>query len=154
MPTLAFIEAAFRGEPEAVAQLVTIHAEALPEPLRVTDWPDGITSNGQNYPFFPFELNWAAASQDSPSGEGQLTIANVDRRIEEACDASVVAPSIDLTLVRVSDPNVSERAILGARIPAITGDSQKVSATIRPKNFALEPAVAFSLTPSSAPGLF
>ena len=44
--TEAMVEAAFRGEPDAVAQLVTIRSEGLAEPLNVTDWPGGLTSNG------------------------------------------------------------------------------------------------------------
>jgi len=150
----AFIDAAFRGEPEAVAQLVILQADALAEPIRVTDWPGGIVANGEVYQHFPFALKWAAPSQDNRAGEGQLTIANVDRRIEDACDASLTPPTIGLSVVRVDDPDVYERAITGARIQGVSGDRSKVSATIIPRNFAREPAVAFSYTPGAFQGLF
>lgn len=149
-----FLTAAFCGEPEPAAQLVTIQSDGLTEPLRVTDWPGGLTSNGETYVHFPFELKWAAPSQDNRAGEGQLTIANVDRRIEDACDAASVPPTISLSLVRVADPDVIEKAILGARIAGATGDTTKVTGVIAPRNFTREPAVAHSITPGAFPGLF
>jgi hypothetical protein len=85
--TEAMVEAAFRGEPDAVAQLVTIRSEGLDEPLNVTDWPGGLTSNGVEHVHYPFQLSWAGASQDSPFGQARLTIANVDQVIEAAADA-------------------------------------------------------------------
>lgn len=156
MQTLSddYIEAAFKGEPEAVAQLVTVYADALDEPLRVTDWPDGIVSNGQTYLHFPFELKWAGPSQDSRAGEAQLVIANVDRRIEEATDAALTPPTVDLVLVRVAKPDIIEKAILGARIASISGDREKATGTIHPRNFGREPAIAHSYTPGSFQGLF
>ena len=160
--TDAFIESCWRGEPDPVAQLVTIRSDADPTPIRVSDCSDrlmsgrrqGIVSGGEDYPYFPFQLAWAAASRGAPFGEGRLTIANVDRRIEEACDAAIEPPTIDLSLVRIADPNTVEKAIEDARIPGIDGDETRVSAVIRPRDFAQEPACAFSYTPATTPGMF
>ena len=157
-----FIEACWRGEPDPVAQLVTIVSDADPTPIRVSDCSErllpnrqqGIVSGGVDYPFFPFQLAWAAASATAPFGEGRLTIANVDRRIEEACDAAIEPPTIDLALVRIADPNTVETAITGAKIPGVEGDESKVSAVIRPRDFDLEPACARSYTPATSPGMF
>lgn len=164
MPEISedFIDSCWRGEPDPVAQLVTITSDADPTPIRVSDCSDrllparqqGIASNGEDYPYFPFQLAWAAATASSPFGEGRLTIANVDRRIEEACDAAIDPPTISLSLVRLADPDTVETAINGARIPAIDGDESKVSAVIRPRDFDLEPACARSYTPATTPGMF
>ncbi len=152
--TEALVEAAFRGEPDAVAQLVTIRSDGLAEPLNVTDWPGGLKSNGVDYVHYPFQLSWAGASQDSPFGEGRLTIANVDRTIEAACDAVEEPPEIDLSVVRVEDPDVIERALMDARITSMDGDRAKATAVIRPRDFNVEPACAVSYTPATAPGMF
>lgn len=157
-----FIEACWRGEPDPVVQLITITSDADPTPIRVSDCSErllanrqqGITSNGEDYPYFPFQLAWAGASSTAPFGEGRLTIANVDRRIEEACDAAIEPPTIDLTLVRLAEPDTAETAIVGARIPGVDGDESKVSAVIRPRDFDLEPACARSYTPATCPGMF
>ena len=154
MPTEAFIEAAWRGQPSPVVQLVTLRSDADPTPIRATDWPDGVTANGQHYPFYPFQLSWAGASKDQPFGEGRLTVQNVDRRIEQACDAANDPPTIDLQLVRVDAPDIIESAILGARVPGVEGDASRIAATIRPRDFTEEPACARSYTPSSVPGGF
>lgn len=152
--TEALVEAAFRGEPDAVAQLATIRSDGLDEPLNVTDWPGGLTSNGVDYVHYPFQLGWAGASQDSPFGEGRLTIANVDQRIEAAADAVEEPPVIDLSVVRVADPDVIERALLDARIATTGGDRTKATAVIRPRDFNMEPACAVNYTPATAPGMF
>ncbi|MBD3571628.1 hypothetical protein EJ082_01380 [Brevundimonas diminuta] len=152
--TEAMVEAAFRGEPDAVAQLVTIRSDGLAEPLNVTDWPGGLTSNGVEHVHYPFQLSWAGASQDSPFGQARLTIANVDQVIEAAADAAEEPPEIDLSVVRVADPNVIERALLDARIASTEGDRTKAAAVIRPRDFNEEPACAVSYTPATTPGKF
>lgn len=148
------VEAAWSREQAPVAQLITITSDADPTPIRACDWPGGLTSNGDVYPHFPFALSWAGAGRDTPFGQGRLSIANVDRRVEEACDAALQPPTIDLSLVRVEDPDVLERAILGARVPTVEGDAQRVSAVVRPRDFSQEPACARVYTPASAAGLF
>lgn len=152
--TEAFIEEAWGREREPLAQLVTITSDADPEPIRATDWPDGITSEGETFPHFPFQLAWAGASKENPFGEGRLTIANVDRRIEEACDAAIDPPEVSLALIRVSAPDSPEVSIAGARIPSVEGDASRVSAVIRPRSFSQEPACARNYTPATVPGLF
>lgn len=152
--TEAMIDAAWSREQAAVAQLITVTSDADPEPIYATDWPGGITSNSITYPHFPFELTWAGAGRDTPFGQGRLSISNVDRRIEEACDAAVQPPSIDLSLVRVEAPDIVERAILGAKVPTVEGDASRVSAVVRPRDFSQEPACARIATPATVPGMF
>lgn len=152
--TETFIEDAWGRDHEPLAQLVTIRSDADPTPIRATDWPDGIQSGGVHYPHFPFQLSWAGASKDNPFGQGRLTIANVDRRVEEACDAANDPPEVDLALVRVAAPDAVERAITGARIPSVEGDASRVSAVVRPRDFSQEPACARNYTPATVPGLF
>lgn len=149
-----FIRACWRGEAPDLAQLVTLRSDATDEPIRATDWPGGVTSNGVIYPHYPFQLSWAGAGRDTAFGQGRLTIANVDRRIETACDAASEPPEVDLQLVAVDDPDVVETAILGARVPSVEGDASRVAAVIRPRDFTEEPACARPYTPASAPGQF
>ena len=148
------VEAAWRREEDPVAQLIVIRSDADPTPITVTDWPEGITSNGVDYPHYPFELVWHGASKDDPFGKGKLTIGNVDKRIEEACDAALTPPEVDLSLVRVEAPDVVEKAVLGAKVPNVEGDAMRVSAVIRPRDFSEEPACATKYVPSTVPGMF
>lgn len=152
--TEAFIEQAWNRAHDPMAQLVTITSDALTDPIRVTDWQGGLVSQDDAFLHYPFRLAWAGASKETPYAEGRLTIANVDRRIEEACDAALESPRIDLGLVRVDATDVVERAISGARIPTIEGDSRRATAVIRPRDFDREPAMAWKYTPATVPGLF
>lgn len=150
----AFVDAAWAGQPDDVAQLAVIRSDALEEPICVTDWPGGIVSNGAAYLHFPFALRWAGASQDNPVGQAQLTVENVDMRIEQACEASLSPPTLDLSIVRVADPDVVEHALMDATLHSVQIEATRLTAIIRPRDFAQEPAVAFNYTPASAPGLF
>jgi hypothetical protein len=152
--TEAFIEQAWSREQEPLAQLVTIRSDALAEPLRVTNWQGGLTSNDEDFAYYPFSLAWAGSSKGNPFGGARLIIANVDRRIEEAADASDDMVEIDLALVRVAAPDTVEKAIDGARIPSIEGDAGRVQAAIRPRDFSQEPACARKYLPATTPGLF
>lgn len=154
MSSEAFIDAAWRGEPEPMAQLVTITSDADPTPIRVTDWPGGIVSNGEVYVHYPFRLTWAGATRETPFGQGRLTIANVDRRIEAACDAAVEPPTIDLAAVIVSAPDTPEAVIQGARLIGVEGDEIQATGVIRPRDFDSEPACAVSATPATTPAQF
>lgn len=163
MPISAdMLDALWSPEVEPLAQLVEITASEITEPIRVSDCPDrllpgrrqGLTSNGEDYPFLPFRLTWAGATKEQPFGQGRLAIANVDGRIEEAIDAVVAPPTISLRLVRVSDPDQVETAILGASIGQSDFSDTEASVVIRPKDFELEPACAAAYTPQRTPGLF
>lgn len=154
MVTEDMIEAAWTREQDPVAQLVVIRSDADPDPIRATDWPDGLTSNGQAFPYYPFDLAWIGASREAPFGDARLTIDNVDERIEAACDAAYDPPELDLMLVRVEAPDVVEKAVLGARIPSIEADASRVQAVVRARDFGQEPACAFNYTPATVPGLF
>lgn len=160
-PSEDLIEACWRGLPEPVAQLVEIRTEGE-DPIRVSDCADlllpgrraGIVANGVEWPHFPFQLVWSGARKESPFGEGRLTIANVDKRIETACDASETPPEIDLSVIRIAAPDVPERVMIGARIPGVEGDASKASAIVRPRDFSQEPVCARNYTPATTPGLF
>lgn len=141
-------------EVEPVAQLVTLESDVLDEPIRVCDQPGGLTSRDLDFPYMPFRLKWAPASREAPFGEGRLSIANVDSRVEEACDLAETPPLLTLELVRVSAPDEVERAIEGAEIPAVEGDATEATAVIRPKDFNLEPACAAVYGASRTQGLF
>lgn len=156
------LDALWAPEIEPLAQLVEIRATEISEPIRVSDCPDrllsgrrqGLVSEGEEYPFLPFRLMWSGVTKEQPFGQGKLTIANVDGRIEEAIDAVVEPPEITLRLVRVSDPDQVENAILGASIGQSDFSESEASVVIRPRDFDIEPACAACYTPQRAPGLF
>lgn len=148
------IRSLWNAEPEPVAVLVTIQTDADPTPIRVTDHPDGVVSNGDTFQHCPFEFAWAGASQEQPFGEARLAIANVDPRIEQGVEAANEPPQVSVGLVRVAAPNVVEKAISGARVGAVELDDAKVSALIRPRDFNEEPACQASYTPARTPSLF
>ena len=160
--TAAMVEALWASEVEPLAQLIEITADSLVTPMRVSDCPDrllpglrqGIVSDGEEYPYMPFRLTWAGASEEQPFGTGKVAIANVDSRIEATMEEAIDPPAISLRLVRVAAPDVVETAIEGATLGQSDFNDVEALAVLRLKDFDLEPACAVSYTPSTTPGQF
>ena len=152
--TEEFVRAIFARAIEPTALLVTIRAEGLEEPIRATSHPDGLTSGGIEYPFFPFGFAWGGAAADEPSKEAKLEIGNTDGRISTAVRQATGDPRIDVELVRVSAPDVVELAMIDAKIENIEVDDPTVTATIKPRAFEDEPANKARYIAARTPGLF
>lgn len=152
--TEEFVRAVFSREIEATALLITIRAEGLEEPIRATNYPDGLTSGGLEFPFFPFSFKWGGAAADAPAKSARLEIGNTDGRISAGIRQATGDPRIDVELVRVGSPDLIELAMIDAKIESAEVDGPKVTATIVSVDFADEPACKARYIAARAPGLF
>ena len=150
------VRALFSAAPEPIAILLTLHATSLEEPLYFTNYPPGLTSADVVYEFFPFDFAWGGAGQTENVRATQLVIANSDARISQTIRTlpSNAQVSLDIKAVRVSSPDTVELAMLGARLSDAEVDDPKVTGTVAPKDFNIEPACAPRYTISRTPSLF
>ncbi|HYD44235.1 MAG TPA: hypothetical protein VEA79_03090 [Phenylobacterium sp.] len=144
----------FAAQPEPPVLLATLEAEGLDDPIRVTTHPEGLTSRGDAYQFFPFTVAFGGASEGQPIRETQLEIANVDGRIARATRYLIGNPVATIEAVRLAAPDVVEQAMTSARIRDIEFDDPKAIATLLPRDFAGEPACQARYVPSRTPSLF
>lgn len=107
MPTQAFLEHIFGPwSADVDCILLDIEHPDLDQPIRVTSDGADIVSNGATYLRYPFKIELPGDTPDAPLAK--LTIANVDRSIGAAIDQITTPPSVTITLVLASNPDMPQ----------------------------------------------
>lgn len=132
--------------------LLTISHPDLASPIRVCDDQVNLTSRGNLFVAFPFELELPEDSDAIP--EGRLRIDNVDRQIVEAVRSISSAPTVLIEIVRVQDQDTVEVALPAFELREVTYDAVVVEGRLRPATYETEPYPARTFTPADWPGLF
>ena len=105
---------------EAFIFLLELSHPDFTDTLRVCNNGENVTSNGQTYLWFPFELTLAGETDDTLP-RARLRICNVDRRIVQAVRSVASQPvTARIALVMASTPDTIEagRKYIGLPYPA------------------------------------
>ncbi len=155
------VRALFAQTIEPTAILITITSADLDDPIRVTDYAGrlsknvlGIASRGAQFLHFPFSFAWSGAGNGELGRNAQLIIGNTAGEITDAIEAITDVPALTVELVRVSAPDVVERAMTGAELKSTDEDGPKITGTILPRRFDTEPACGKSYLPATTPAKF
>jgi len=141
---------------EFLLALITItHASIIGGPLRLVQDLQPLTSNGNVYTAFPFEIRLPEDTDDGPA-KVLLTIDNVDRSIAQAIRgmSPTSPPTVTVELVVASQPDVVEISIPNLTLRNVSGDAMQIEGELRMDE---EDLVAFpgqSFTPQLFPGIF
>lgn len=140
------------------AVLVTITVPAVGdapelEPLRVTDWPDGLSTPDGDYAYAPFKVTWPGSGEGEPSREAQLQIAASGEAVEMIRLAGG-QPQALIQRVRVAAPGVAEMALKNGRVRSARVSGGVIEIPIVGHDYAGEPAVARRYTLGRTPGAF
>lgn len=138
---------------EAFLILLTISHASLPAPLRVCNNAVDITSRGDIYIAFPFELSLPDDGDDRPP-RARLAIDNVDRQIVQAVRSLDSSPAVLIEIVRAAAPDTVEARFEDFRFTNISYDSNLVEGDLTLEDFTSEPYPAAAFTPGLFPGLF
>jgi hypothetical protein len=160
--SLEMVEELFAESVPPMAILVTITCAGLDAPLLLCNIPEGanqnnpgVTSRGNFYTFFPFQLAWAGAGQTEPVRQTQLIIGDgADARISNAIRTVTGQPLITVEAVRLSAPDTVEMAITNAVLMDAEIAAPKVTGTLKPREFDSEPACGPRYTIARTPSLF
>lgn len=141
---------------EALLALISItHATITGGPLRFVQDLQGLTSNGDTYTAFPFEITLPEDSDDGLP-KLMLKIDNIDRSIATALRRMPPnsPPTVTIDLVLASQPNTVEISITDLTLRHISGDLFTIEGELRMDEEDLAPFPEGSLTPQEFPGLF
>ncbi len=138
---------------EAFLVLLTISHDDLAQPIRVVNNQENITSNGNLFVAFPFEIELPGSGGNSLP-EVTLRIDNVDRQIVQAIRSISGAPTVTLEVIMASTPDVIEAGPYEFTLRNATYDALAVEGRLQFKDILNEPYPADSFTPSGFPGLF
>lgn len=132
--------------------LMTITHPSLPQPIRVVNNNEDITSRGNLFQNFPFEIELPGEDPDSPP-RARLRIDSTDRTIVNAIRTISSPPVITLEVILASQPNTVEIAFDGLTLREVTYDVRSVSGELVFESIFTEP-ITTQMTPSRFPGMF
>jgi len=133
--------------------LLTIDHADMQSPIRVCNNTTDITSRGDIYIAYPFQLT-LPDDEDNRPPRARLTIDNVDRQIVQAVRSLTSSPTVTIEIIRAADPDVAEARFQDFRFTNISYDSHRVEGDLTVEDFTAEPYPAASFSPSLFPGLF
>lgn len=140
------------SSPVAWLCLLTITAVGLP-PLRVVNNSVPITSRGQEYVPYPFDITLPADDSDTLP-QVQLKISNVDREIIQFIRAQLEPPAIVVELVTSAYPDLVEKSLTFLRLTNVSYDALVVTGQLDVDDFLSQRFPAESYVPPLYPGLF
>lgn len=147
---LASIHAQETGEVWLV--LVTIEATNLATPIRVVNNNEDITSRGNLYQAFPFDIILPGQDPDG-TPRAVLRFDNVDRTAIAAIRGVTSAPTVTLEVILASAPNTVEISFGAMSLRNVSYDATSVEGELHVEPLLNEP-ITLNMTPSRFPGLF
>ena len=121
--------------------------------IRVVDNEEDITSNGDVYTAFPFQISLPPDSSDGGFSV-RLTICNVDRTIIDEIRTLTRSPTITLSIILASDPDTIEAGPIEMTLGKVDWDALVIIGTLQTEDILNEPYPGEFFTPNLFPGLF
>lgn len=152
--SVTFREAIFSQQTEEVfILLIEISHPTLPDDIRVCSGGRDITSGGNLYVYYPFDITLPDDVAESVS-KAKITIGNVSRDLTDAIRRMTSSPVINVKLVLASNPDVIEIAFEGFKLVTVDYNALTITGDISIEDFLTEPVQGDSFVPSQFPSLF
>lgn len=133
--------------------LLTITHASLAAPIRVVNNTVNITSLGETFAAFPFQIQLPNEQEDSPP-RMRLVIDNVDRTIIASLRPLTSPPAIQLDVCLASQPDTLEASFPGFQLQSVDYDQFAVEGDLALDDIVTEPFPEGSYTPQYFAGLF
>ena len=141
---------------EILLAITTIsHPSIVGGPLRVVNDLQDLTSNGNVYTAFPFEVT-LPEDADQALPHLRLVLDNIDRSMVTAIRSIPPrqAPTIQVDLVLATSPNTIEVSFAGLSLREVSYDAFRVEGDLMLDEDDREPFPAESFTPQIVPAIF
>ena len=143
---------AWGAESDLPLVLLKIDHDDIDPPIRVVNNRVSITSNGQTFVPFPFQLILPDSREDSP-GRSRLRIDNVSREIGQAIRLIATPASVTIEVVRQDDPDIIEFTLPAMRLINVQYNFLTVEGELEYEDLTREPYPAPTFSPAEYPGL-
>jgi hypothetical protein len=141
------------GTSEVLAVLAEITHADLADPIRLTDNGEDLTSGGQVYTAYPFEISLPPDANDQVP-KTTVRFANADLRITEALRSIDSPPTLNLSVVLATDPDTVEVGPVPFVLRDATYNDMAVEATLSFERIYQLRFPCVAMTPITSPGLF
>jgi hypothetical protein len=147
MVTDALKQDAWQNESDLPLVLLEIDHSSLSDPILVVNNKENITSNGEEYIGFPFEIVLPDSKEDSPP-TSKLRIDNISREIGQAIRLISTPPSVTIRVVRQDTPDVIEAEFAGMYMTNVSYDAFSVEADLMFEDLTREPYPYLTFSPA------
>ena len=127
------------------------HAD-LSAPIRVVNNKTDITSGGDVYSAFPFEIRLPDSLEDAPP-RARLRIDNISREIGQAIRDMTSAADVTIEVVRQDAPDTIEVSWPVMRLTNVRFDFLSVEGDLEFEDLSREPYPFLSFSPAEFPGV-
>lgn len=132
--------------------LLTIDSPELEQPLRFVNNNASVTSRGNLFLAFPFEVDFPGQDEQNP-GEARLVIDNIDRQIVNFVRSISTPPQVTMEVVLGSSLDTVEASFSNMTLRNVSYNVSSVTGILRFEDIVIEP-VTFAMTPERFPGMF
>lgn len=138
---------------DPIIPLLTVRHPEMEDTLYFALHPTEISSRGQPYLAFPFDLVPPDDNPDRPP-QATLILSNVDRRLTAFLESSVLPPTVDIEIVMASSTDTVEAGWYGLTLRQVKYNLQQVSGTLTYEKMAQEGYPRGVFSPSYFSGMF
>jgi hypothetical protein len=138
---------------EVFLPLLTITHASLTTPIRVVHNPQNITSRGNLFVGYPFDMELPPADPDQPP-RLRLTIDNIDRDIVASLRTLSTPPGVTLEVVLAATPDTVEAGPYVMTLTGVDYDALTITGDLAAEDVLAEPYPGDAFTPAKFPGLF
>lgn len=132
--------------------LLTIDSPELEQPLRFVNNNASVTSRGNLYLAFPFEVEFPGQDEQNP-GEARLVIDNIDRQIVNFVRSISAPPQVTMEVVLGSSLDTVEASFSNMTLRNVSYNASSVTGILKFEDIVIEP-VTFAMTPERFPAMF
>jgi hypothetical protein len=133
--------------------LLTIDHPDIDPPVRVVNNTEDITSRGDEFIGFPFDITLPDSREGAPP-LARLAIDNASREIAQAIRLISSPPTILIEIIRASEPDVVEMSFPFFTLRNVRWNASEVTGDITLEDFTSEPYPGGIFSPASFPGIF
>lgn len=147
-----FAEAIKRMSSAAYPVLAVVEHPILTAPLYLTTEPGGLTSNGQAYEYFPFDV--VLPGDGEQISRASVSFQNVSREIGDALLGLTDPAEITLRVVTSLNHDQIEAEAPNLILVNITGDAVSIQADLIVRAYQAEPWPSTTASQELFPGLW
>ena len=142
---------AWSNESDLPIVLLLIEHSLLTSPIRVANSPTDISSNGETFIGFGFEIHLPSDHSDAPP-TSRLTIDNVSQEIGQAIRLINSPADLTISVIRESAPDTVEVEWPGMELRNVTCNASTVSGELLFEDLTREPFPTLTFSPADFPG--
>jgi hypothetical protein len=131
---------------------LTISHPDINPAIRVVNNTEDVTSRGETFVAFPFDLTLPDQREDAPP-RARIVIDNVSREISQSVRSITSAPSVTLEIIRAAAPDTVEASWPFFSLRNVKWDINQISGDLTVEDFTSEPYPAGIFSPASFPGV-